>query len=99
VDLIEIAGGSSLTHGGSEPRLTVSVEQIAQYGADLLLVVSSAELTQMEQRAARERLPRGARLAFFPLDRDFFWLGTPTEQAAQLRTVIEPLSRELEARR
>jgi iron complex transport system substrate-binding protein len=98
-DLIEIAGGSSLTHGGSEPRLTVSAEQIAQYGADLLLVVSPAALTESEQRDARARLPRGARLVFFPLDRDFFWLGTPTEPANQLRAVIEPLSRELEARR
>ncbi|HVH19008.1 MAG TPA: hypothetical protein VNF72_11965, partial [Myxococcota bacterium] len=98
-DLIEIAGGSSLTHGGSEPRLAVRPDEITRYGADLVLVVSPAEMTPAEQRAARDRLPPGARLEFFPLDREIFWLRDPTEQAARLRAVIEPLSRELAARR
>lgn len=98
-DLIEIAGGSSLTHGGSEPRLAVSLDELARYGADLVLVVSPSEMAPAERRAARDRLPPGARIEFFPLDRDFFWLRDPTEQAARLRAVIEPLSRELAARR
>ena len=98
-DLIEIAGGSSLTHGGSEPRLTASLDEITRYGADLVLVVTPAEMTPAEQRAARDRLPPGARVEFFPLDREVFWLRDPTQQAAQLRAVIEPLSRERAARR
>jgi ABC-type Fe3+-hydroxamate transport system substrate-binding protein len=98
-DLIEIAGGSSLTHGGSEPRLRVTLDELAQYGADLVLVVSASELAPSEQQAAHDRLPPGVRLAFFPLDRDSFWLRDPTEQAQQLRAVIEPLSRELAERR
>ena len=98
-DLIEIAGGSSLTHGGSEPRLTASLDEITRYGADLVLVVTPAEITPAEQHAARDRLPPGARVEFFPLDREVFWLRDPTQQAAQLRAVIEPLSHELAARR
>jgi ABC-type Fe3+-hydroxamate transport system substrate-binding protein len=98
-DLIEIAGGSSLTHGGSEPRLAVSSEQLTAYGADLVLVVAPAEPTDAEQRAARDRLPPAARIEFFVLDRDFFWLREPTKEARHLRAVIEPLSRELAARR
>lgn len=98
-DLIEIAGGRSLTHGGDEPRLALRSEQLAEYAPDLILVVSPIELTPAEQRAAHDVLPGDARVEFFPLDTEQFWLREPLEPAQRLRAVIEPLSRELEARR
>jgi ABC-type Fe3+-hydroxamate transport system substrate-binding protein len=62
-DLIEIAGGRSLTHGGDEPRLALRSEQLAEYAPDLILVVvSPVELTPAEQRAAHDALPGDARV-------------------------------------
>jgi ABC-type Fe3+-hydroxamate transport system substrate-binding protein len=98
-DLIEIAGGRSLTHGGVEPRLRIDREQLAEYAPDLVLVVTPVEPTPAQQRAARAVLPSGARLEFFPVDTGLFWLHDPVEKASALRARIEPLSRELEARR
>ena len=95
-DLIEIAGGSSLTHGGSEPRLGLTASQLIHYAPDLILAVSSQPWTPDAQRAARAQLPDAARVEFFAFAKDF-WLDAPAEVAQRLRAVIEPLSRELEA--
>jgi ABC-type Fe3+-hydroxamate transport system substrate-binding protein len=95
-DLIEIAGGSSVTHAGSEPRLEAAADQIAAYAPDLILAVRARAWTPAEQDAARAQLPRTARIEFFAFAPDF-WLEEPVEVARRLRAVLEPLARELAA--
>jgi ABC-type hemin transport system substrate-binding protein len=95
-DLIEIAGGSSVTHAGSEPRLEAGADQIAAYAPDLILAVRARAWTPAEQSAARAQLPHAARIEFFAFAPDF-WLDEPVGVAKRLRAVIEPLARELAA--
>jgi ABC-type Fe3+-hydroxamate transport system substrate-binding protein len=94
-DLIEIAGGSSVTHGGEEPRLALPPEQWGELAPDLLLVTSQRDPTPAERERARAALPAGYRVAFFAFDRDLFWLREPAADARRLRALIEPLAREL----
>jgi ABC-type Fe3+-hydroxamate transport system substrate-binding protein len=98
-DLIEIAGGRSLTHGGDEARLAVDAEQLSTFAPDLILVVTPREASPAERRSARDALPSDYRVEFFAVDTELFWLRDPVEPARRLRDLIEPLSRELEARR
>jgi iron complex transport system substrate-binding protein len=98
-DLIEIAGGRSLTHGGDEARLAVDAEQLAAFAPDLVLVVTPGEASAAEQRLARDALASDYRVEFLAVDTELFRLRDPVEPARRLRALIEPLSRELEARR
>jgi ABC-type Fe3+-hydroxamate transport system substrate-binding protein len=103
-DLIEIAGGTSVTHESGvthalgEPRLAIPPERWADFTPDLLLVTSQSEPTPAERRRAEQALPRGYRVAFFAFDRDLFWLGDAADDARRLRALIEPVARELDAR-
>jgi iron complex transport system substrate-binding protein len=95
-DLIQIAGGSSVTHGGEEPRIEIGAEQLRAFAPDLLLVVSRNEMPEVERDAMQRALPDGFRIAFFAFDADHFWTGEAVEAAHRLRAVIAPLSDELE---
>jgi ABC-type Fe3+-hydroxamate transport system substrate-binding protein len=100
-DLIEIAGGTSVTHENSathaldEPRLAIPPERWQELAPDLLLVTSRSEPSPAERLRAEAALPRGYRVAFFAFDREFFWLGDAAADARRLRALIEPLAREL----
>lgn len=87
-DLIEIAGGSSVTHGSDEPRLAFASNRWAELSPDLIWVVSSAELGEEERSAALDALPPATRVVFFPFEPEFFWLDEPTETARRFRELI-----------
>lgn len=95
-DLIEIAGGRSVTHGGDDTRLALRADQLDALAPDLVLVVTPRPATAAQRDAARAALPRGLRLEFVELDPERFWLDAPVEAAQRLRAVIEPLSREID---
>jgi ABC-type Fe3+-hydroxamate transport system substrate-binding protein len=96
-DFIEIAGGTSVTHGGGEQRIAVDANRLADFAPDLLLVVGASERSQDERRAIRQALPATYRIEFFVFDPDRFWIREESVAAARrLRAVIEPISRELE---
>jgi ABC-type Fe3+-hydroxamate transport system substrate-binding protein len=95
-DLIEIAGGSSVTHGGEEVRIAFGTEELKAFAPDLLLVVSQGEMLEKERTAIRQSLPAGYRIEFFAFDADQILTHEAVEAARRLRAVIEPLSDELE---
>jgi ABC-type Fe3+-hydroxamate transport system substrate-binding protein len=95
-DLIEIAGASSVTHGGEEVRLPVETERLKAFAPDLLLVATPGELEEDERHALAQRLPGGYRVEFLVFDPDRIWTQEVVETARRLRALIEPLSRELE---
>jgi ABC-type Fe3+-hydroxamate transport system substrate-binding protein len=103
-DLIEIAGGTSVTHESSAThgldarRLAIPPEQWSDFRPDLLLVTSSSEPAPAERRRAEQALPPGYRVAFFAFDRDLFWLGDAADDARRLRALIAPVARELAQR-
>jgi ABC-type Fe3+-hydroxamate transport system substrate-binding protein len=97
-DLIEIAGGSSVTHGGEERLVRMSAEELVAAGPDLVLVILATELPVDEREAVRAALPDGLRVGFFAFDADRFWVRDAVGTAARLRAVVEPLSLELEGR-
>lgn len=92
-DLIELAGGQSVTHGGEEARVFLDSHPWTEFAPDLILVTSRSEMTPEERAAARDRLPARYPAAFFALDTELFWLRDPVQTAQRLRAVIEPLSR------
>jgi ABC-type Fe3+-hydroxamate transport system substrate-binding protein len=95
-DLIEIAGGSSVTHGGEELRIPFGLEQLTAFAPDLLLIVSPDEMLEKERGAIQLTLPAGYRIEFFAFDEEKLWTHEALEAARRLRAVIEPLSGELE---
>ena len=95
-DLIELAGGSSVTHGGGERQVRMSAEQLVATAPDLVLVISAAPLTPDEREAVRAALPDELRLGYFAFDANRFWVRDAVDTARRLRAMVEPLSRELE---
>jgi iron complex transport system substrate-binding protein len=96
-DLIEIAGGTSVTHPGEEPRLAIDADRWRELAPDLVLVIGAPPASPREDQALRNALPPGAEVAFFAFDSSF-WLDASDDPARRLRTVIEPLSARLARR-
>jgi ABC-type Fe3+-hydroxamate transport system substrate-binding protein len=97
-DLIEIAGGASLTHGSSDLRVEIGFEELARYAADLVVVFTREALSEEAQRTARRSLRDDVPVEFFAVDTEHFWLREPERVAARLREGIEALSQPVEAR-
>lgn len=96
-DLIEIAGGRSVTHASGEPRQRVGPGDWSVLAPDLIWVLGPEPLSPEERSAALGHLPVEVPIAFFPVDAATFWLAEdPTEAARRLRALIEPLSAERE---
>lgn len=87
-DLIEIAGGTSVTHGGDESRLTIRENSWLELAPDLILVVTRRESTLAERGAALEALPAEYPVDFFAFDTERFWLRDAEETALRLRAVL-----------
>ncbi len=87
-DLIEIAGGTSLTHGGDEPRRSLGREALARLDPDLILVTSTPEPDPVEQERIALELGELAPVVFFPFESEGFWLDEPERVAARLRDLI-----------
>jgi iron complex transport system substrate-binding protein len=93
-DLIEIAGGTSVTHGGEASRRLMTAEHWAEFAPDLVLVTTSEAPTLVEKANARALIPDGFRVEFFDFDRETFWLNKPEEDAERLRVLVESVRAE-----
>jgi ABC-type hemin transport system substrate-binding protein len=93
-DLIEIAGGESVTHAIEEPRLHIEANAWALLAPDLVWVVD--EPPSVERPALREVVPSSVDVVFLSFAPDFWLDEDPTFPVRRLRGVIEPLSRRLD---
>jgi ABC-type hemin transport system substrate-binding protein len=87
-DLIEIAGGISVTHGGEEPRLTLGADRFGELAPDLILVVRDRAPTPEQRKAALGALPDEFAIEFFVFDREHFWLQDSEATAKRLRALL-----------
>jgi len=96
-DLIEIAGGTSVTHPGAESRLAIGADRWRDLAPDLVLVIAAPPDSPRGEQAVRNALPPGPDVAFFPFD-PAFWLDASDDPARRLHAVIEPVSARLAQR-
>lgn len=87
-DLIEIAGGQSVTHGGDETRLPVGPDPWAQFDPDVLLVMLPHEPPPEALRDAFGDVPHDVALRFFQVEAETFWLEPDQASAHRLRALI-----------
>jgi len=93
-DLIEIAGATSVSHGGEDLERVVTLEQLSALDPDLLLFVSETALPSSRRREAREALPAALPLEFFVFDAGLLWMVESADAARQLRALVEPFARD-----
>jgi ABC-type hemin transport system substrate-binding protein len=91
-DLIELAGGTSTTHDHAQPAPPTTPAELAASAPDLVLVVSSAPMTEPARAAARSLLGGTAPVEFFVLDMERFWVRDGSDAVRRLRALIEPLA-------
>jgi len=87
-DLIEIAGGSSVTHEIEERRILLEPDVPRVAGAQLLLLVTPEPLSEEERGAALATLPVGPRVVFFPYDAERSWMSDIVDAARRLRGIV-----------
>ncbi len=92
-DLIEIAGATSLTHGGDDNRRPIDRESLAKLTPDLVVVMTDGELGPADQDRALAFVGELAPVVFFAFARETFWLEEPARDAARLRESIVALER------
>ena len=91
-DLIETAGGESVSHGTEEPRLFWTTLDFARAEPELVVVVTPhAPSPEQRERAGRLFGP-GLRVEFLVLDAERHWLSEALPAARQLRKWIEGLA-------
>jgi iron complex transport system substrate-binding protein len=91
-DLIEIAGGQSVTHPGEENRIAITADRWAELAPELVLVIGAPPASPRDEQAVRNALPPGAQVAFFSFDPGF-WIDGSDDPARRLREVIAPIAR------
>ncbi len=91
-DLIEIAGGNSVTHGGEEYRLVPDSETWQRLAPELVLVLSRAPLSAAQRENAHTTLPPEYPILFFSFDPDRLLL-------PKFASVAESLQAELRSQR
>jgi hypothetical protein len=75
-DLVEVAGGESITHGGEEVRIAPGLTDLQTAGPDLVIVATARALSRSERAQASALLSRWP-VAFATVDPDALWLGDP----------------------
>ena len=95
-DLIEIAGGSSVTHGGDETRKGVDDGDWSALSPDLVVVMTPSALSGTERKAALDALPDEFETLFFPFAAQSFWLDDPVVTARRFRTLVAERARRLD---
>ena len=90
-DVIELAGGESVSHGSEETRLAWSPEALVGAGAELVLLVGDAPLRGDALARARALVGPGPRLEPLVFDPERFWLDDPTAVVARVAAFIEAL--------
>ena len=90
-DLIELAGGESVSHGTEEPKLSWSPAELAAAAPELLVVVTAQPPSPEErERAARLSGP-SLPVEFLVLDAERDWLREALPAARRLRAWIDEL--------
>jgi ABC-type Fe3+-hydroxamate transport system substrate-binding protein len=92
-DLIEIAGGSSVTHGGDDVRIKMTPGRWDEFSPDLVIVTTAAELSPAEEKSIRARIPDHLPIEFFAFDPESFWLEEPERDAERLRVILASIPR------
>jgi len=87
-DLIEIAGGSSVTHGGDDNRRPIDAAELVRLAPDRVVVMTASALDARDQDRALRLVGAIASVDFFTFDRESFWLAEPAEDAARLRAIF-----------
>ena len=92
-DLIEMAGGTSLSHVHDPERAPATVAQLAAASPDLVLVMSAASLPEAARTAARRAIGDALAVEFFELDASRFWVRGGPDAVRRLRALIGPWTR------
>lgn len=87
-DLIEIAGGSSITHGSDDHRRPIDSAGLARLAPDLVVVMSAQPLGPADEERALRLVGDLAPVSFFRFAPETFWLDEPAREAARLRETI-----------
>jgi len=90
-DLIEFAGGKSLTHGGDDTRLHLGPTVCRDFSPDLVLLMLPEPPSAFDRDAASAMIPCASRFEFFEVDAEQFWLEKDQATARRLRALIESL--------
>ncbi|MEZ4217461.1 MAG: hypothetical protein R3E88_13340 [Myxococcota bacterium] len=96
-DLIEIAGGTSVTHGGEDVHVPATPAAWAALAPEVALVFTREPPGEAARARARAALPVDVRVEFFAFDRDAFWLDAPADDARRLQSLLGALRHELRA--
>lgn len=87
-DLVEIAGGESITHGGEEPRVERALTDVHSAEPELV-IVSTAEALTDRQRAGAVAAFAPLLVRFTVLDPDALWLEDARETVDAWTTMLE----------
>lgn len=90
-DVIELAGGESVTHGTEETVLRWTREQIVRAEPELVLLVGPREPTPDEIALVRARLGPGLPLETLVLDPERFWLHDAVPVVERVQAWIDAL--------
>jgi ABC-type Fe3+-hydroxamate transport system substrate-binding protein len=90
-DLIELAGGESVSHGTEEIRLPWTREELARAAPELVVVVTPGAPSPRDLELAG-RVLRGLRVEFMAFDAERQWLRDALTPARLLRSWIAELS-------
>jgi len=90
-DLIELAGGESVTHGTEEPRLVWSPGAFAQAGVELVVVVVPQAASAQHRERARSLFGSAVPVEFLVFEAERDWLTGALPAARKLRGWIADL--------
>jgi iron complex transport system substrate-binding protein len=92
-DLIELAGGESLTHGTEEPRLAWPPEAVVSAAPELVVVVTPQPPSPDARALAARAFGASLRVEFLVLDAERQWLTAGLASARRLHGWVEELRR------
>ena len=90
-DLVEISGGTSVTHGDEDHRHSLEHVDLVSLAPDLVLVLS-AEIGEERKRVIRDALPVQLPVVFYSLDPTTFWWDAPADHAEMIFDVLREFS-------
>jgi iron complex transport system substrate-binding protein len=88
-DLIEVAGGESVSHGTDEPRLSWSAEQLADAKPELVLIVTAQPHSPQERERISRYFGAAPPVEFLVLDAERDWLTEALPAARRVHAWIE----------
>jgi ABC-type Fe3+-hydroxamate transport system substrate-binding protein len=91
-DLIEMAGGESVTHGSEAIRLAWTPAQLAAAAPELVVLFGPGLGAEDPRGALRRRIGPGPRIEQLPLELERVWLSQGPRAAGRMRGWIEEIS-------